>query len=151
MWPGTNAWIKNQTAYHFQVYNKDMPWNLRVDEAINWLLDDSTPANCIYLYFENPDSVGHEFGPDSPEVVLEIERADHITGYLVDSLKNAGLFDQINIIITSDHGMSDVPAENTIDLTTLVDTSLFQSYGSSPVWGILPNEGKRESSKTDRG
>lgn len=141
MWPGTNAWIKNQTAFHVRNYDDTLPWNTRVDEVIQWLLDVDTPANCVYMYFENPDSAAHEFGPNSPQVVLEIQRADSIIGYLVASLKAAGLYDQINIIITSDHGMAEVPAENTIDLTTLVDTSLFQSYGSSPVWSILPNEG----------
>ncbi|GAB6029723.1 Bis(5'-adenosyl)-triphosphatase enpp4, variant 2 [Chamberlinius hualienensis] len=140
MWPGTNAWIKNQTCDAFHDYDDSISWFWRVDTVINWFLDPARPVNVVYLYFEEPDSTAHTYGPDSEEVIEQIQRADNITGYLRSRLESVGLWDQINLIITSDHGMASVPHENVIYMADIIDTSTFQYYGSSPVYSIQAND-----------
>jgi len=144
MWPGTAARIQNQTANHYYNYSDSVTWIERVDGVMSWITNETDPANCVFLYFEEPDSAGHKYGPDSPQVVTEIQNADNITGYLINKLIEAKLYDKVNIIITSDHGMANVPNKNYINMTAIVDPKLYKFYGSSPVWSILPNPGKED-------
>ena len=54
---------------------------------------------CTYLflaaYFNEPDHDGHKFGPNSPEIKSVIRRMDNVTGYLLESLRNRGLLNQV--------------------------------------------------------
>ena len=45
------------------------------------------------------------FGPNSVQVREKVEDLDADIGYLLDKLEDAGLIYNINIIITSDHGV----------------------------------------------
>ena len=45
------------------------------------------------------------FGPNSVQVREKVEDLDADIGYLLNKLEDAGLIDNINIIITSDHGV----------------------------------------------
>lgn len=144
MWPGTDALIRNQTTFHLVPYDKSKPYYERVDEVVFWLTNDTMPANCVFLYFEEPDSTGHRYGPDSPEVAEQIRRADNVTGYLIAKLTEADLFDKVNLIITSDHGMTDIPNSQVIDMSSFVDSNTYMAFGTTPVWGILPRPGKEE-------
>ena len=42
-----------------------------------------------------PDHSGHKFGPNSPEIKSVIRRMDNVTGYLLESLQNRGLLNQV--------------------------------------------------------
>lgn len=139
MWPGVDARIRNQTTFYYTTYNKSKPYHERVDDVISWLTDDKSPANCIFLYFDEPDGAGHRHGPDSFEVKEEIRRADNVTGYLITRLTEVGLFDKTNLIITSDHGMTDIPASQTINMSSFIDVNMYKAFGASPVWSILPD------------
>ncbi|GAB6032703.1 ectonucleotide pyrophosphatase phosphodiesterase [Chamberlinius hualienensis] len=143
MWPGVEAPIRNQTPIHLLPFNNTLSWFVKVDYVIKWLTDAEKPANLIYLYFNEPDSTGHEYGPESTEIKEAIKRTDNITGYLISQLKNNDLFDKVNIIITSDHGMTSTPSEKFIDLNSiLVPHNNYQLFSSSPVLHVLPKEGQ---------
>lgn len=53
--------------------------------------------------------------------------------------QDSGLFDVMNLIITSDHGMATI--QERIHLADHVDLSSFDVYGSSPVILVWPHEG----------
>lgn len=144
MWPGAHVKIRNQTIFYSYQYNSTIPWEKRIDIVMTWLTNDTNPANCIFLYFEQPDAAGHRYGPDSKEVIKEIIRADNITGYLIKKLEEYELFEKINLIILSDHGMSKVVADHIIDMDKIINSSLYKKFGNSPVWNILPTEGQEE-------
>ncbi|XP_023655396.1 ectonucleotide pyrophosphatase/phosphodiesterase family member 5 isoform X3 [Paramormyrops kingsleyae] len=57
-------------------------------------------------------------------------------------LRDAGIFDQLNLIITSDHGMAELSTERIIALDDYIDGNLYSWIDKSPVVGILPKEGK---------
>lgn len=141
MWPGTDALIKNQLPQHLRNYLRTESWYLRVDQVIQWLTDPIAPANCVFMYFDEPDGAGHRYGPESPEVIEQIRRVDNITGYLINQLLDVDLYDKVNLIITSDHGMLEVPNSNIINMSLVVNSSLYQAFGGSPVWSIRPNPG----------
>lgn len=62
-WTGSDVWQRNPDI--FLVYNNKYLFNERVTEIVTWYkkfqLDFAT------LYFNEPDSTGHQFGPDSEE------------------------------------------------------------------------------------
>ena len=78
-----------------------------MDYVIKWLTDETNPANLIFMYFDEPDAQGHDFGPNSEEVRQAIGRMDEITGYFINQLKNLQILDQVNLIFWSDHGMDE--------------------------------------------
>jgi hypothetical protein len=53
-----------------------------------------------------------------------------------------GLYEDINIIITSDHGMDTANEDKSIDLSDYVDISKFRSYGGLTQINIFPNNRK---------
>ena len=48
-------------------------------------------------------------------------------------------FQKVNIIVTSDHGMTLTP--EVIELNTYIDPSLYDFWGGSPVLNIIPKPG----------
>lgn len=56
--------------------------SIKTFQAISWITDPHKPANLVMLYFEEPDTHGHAFGPNSQTVKNLILKLDNITGYL---------------------------------------------------------------------
>lgn len=51
------------------------------------------------------DKIGHEFGPFSKEIKNELNALDtELVGNLIKQLKSHHIFEETNIILTSDHG-----------------------------------------------
>ncbi|XP_068688913.1 ectonucleotide pyrophosphatase/phosphodiesterase family member 5-like [Montipora foliosa] len=123
-WPGSEVQIEGNYPTHYRKYNKSLPFEKRVDFVISMLnLDD--PPSFLAAYFHEPDHAGHLFGPDSPEVENVIRRMDNVTGYLLENLRNLGLWNQVNLIITSDHGMSSINNSQVIVLEKYLPSSWY--------------------------
>ena len=75
---------------------------------------------------DEPDGDGHYFGPGSKDLGLTIEYLDSLVGVFVDAVQSLPIADQINIIVTSDHGMGSLSEDRYVDLTEYIDTSLFE-------------------------
>jgi predicted AlkP superfamily pyrophosphatase or phosphodiesterase len=138
---GANVRIADETAFVTSDFDSEeqMNWFERVDKMIGWYLDDKTPINLGVLYFYEPDHTAHIFGPYSNEVVKMIHKCDRIIGYLIQRLKYFGLYEHINIIITSDHGFESVSKDKSMTLSDYVDISKFSAYGELTQFNIFPN------------
>lgn len=143
MWPGSDVLIHNTVPYYTTKYDPKINFTTRLDNIISWFLHPTNPANCVFFYYEQPDAVGHEFGPFSPEIKTEVERVDSLIGYLVESLKMANIFDKLNLLIVSDHGMAPVPGRKVV-MNDILGPDEYTPYGTSPVWNILPKAGKED-------
>lgn len=85
------------------------------------------------LYFEGVDSAGHRYGPDSPQVPEQLSLVDKMIGEVIAGLRQRDLLEVIDIIIVSDHGMSQVSNNRVIYLDDIIGTELdFQVYDVSP-------------------
>ena len=73
------------------------------------------------LYIEEPDHTGHMFGPDSQEVDAMLEKLNNVIGHLIKQLKDAELYDSMNIIITADHGMAELSEDRLVLLEEIDD------------------------------
>ena len=53
------------------------------------------------------DHKGHEFGPDSEEIIKAVKDIDTVLKQFTYHLEKEGMSDKINLIVLSDHGMTD--------------------------------------------
>lgn len=92
------------------VKNGDASYNTSVDWVENVLYKYVLPElkpDVIYNWFTEPDHSQHRFGTGSKEYYQAIKNNDKHVGLLLQTLKNLGLYENANIIVTSDHGMND--------------------------------------------
>jgi arylsulfatase A-like enzyme len=66
-------------------------------------------VDVLSVSYSSNDSVGHTYGPDSPEVHAISLQTDHAIGELLTAVdKRVGL-DRVLVVFTSDHGVAPVP------------------------------------------
>ena len=116
-WVGSEAKIGGYYPTYYKNYESGINPYDKVDQAINWLdFPISSRPRLVCLYFNEPDHAGHVFGPNSIEVTNEIKSSDDILGYLLKSISKLDIFNKINIVIVSDHGMVDVSESKVINI-----------------------------------
>lgn len=141
MFPGSSTPFRDRLPTHLKGYAKKSNWMENVDTVIDWLTDADRPANFVSMYFDEPDSVAHNYGPWGQETLDAVRRVDSAAGYLVKRLRDVGLASRTNIIFVSDHGMAEV--KNVVYMSDFVDTSNFIMHGNSPDWSIFIKPEKR--------
>ncbi|MFT7248602.1 MAG: putative AlkP superfamily pyrophosphatase or phosphodiesterase [Psychromonas sp.] len=118
-WVGSEAAIKGRFPDYYYLYDGQVDNYERVDQCIKWLnIPIAKRPRFISLYFSLVDSQGHKTGPNSPELENTVEEADKILGYIMENLKSINL--PVNIIITSDHGMTEVNTMDWIDSKPII-------------------------------
>lgn len=140
-YPGSLSRFHNQSVYLQADFNypDEINWFIKVETLVDWFLNEG--INFGVLYFPEPDDYGHIYGPyNKLEMSKILSRCDYIIGYLIEKLKTSGLFDQINIIITTDHGMESVSEDRATYLDKYVDITKFKSYGGLSYRNIFPND-----------
>ncbi|TMS12272.1 Ectonucleotide pyrophosphatase/phosphodiesterase family member 5 [Larimichthys crocea] len=143
MWPGSDVKIHGMYPNQYLRYNASVSFETRVERIIEWFSapkDES--VDFVVLYWEEPDESGHRLGPQNPEMDKVIADIDEKLGFLMNELKKAGLYEKVNLIVTSDHGMTQLSTDKIIELDEYVTRDLYTWVDKSPVVGILPKEGK---------
>lgn len=145
MWPGSDVKIHGMFPNQYLHYNASVPFETRVERIIEWFsAPEEEAVDFAVLYWEEPDESGHQLGPESPLMDKVITEIDEKLGFLRNDLKKAGLYEKVNLIVTSDHGMVQLSTEKIIELDEYVSSDLYFWVDKSPVVGIVPNEGKLE-------
>jgi ectonucleotide pyrophosphatase/phosphodiesterase family protein 5 len=148
-WPGSRASYSFKGKHQlkqfvdFGDFSSTMPFKKIVDTMVEWFARESHPINFGAMYFNMPDQLAHQVGPSSPKIDEMIALLDkNVTGYLIQELRSRHLFDELNIIITSDHGFADISKERVIETSKHVDSNLYAKFGKSPLWHIIPKSGR---------
>jgi len=146
-WVGSEADIEKRKPSYWKRYEHYFPFEQRVDSVISWLrLPENKQPHLILLYFHEPDSKGHKYGPDSDEIIELIPRLDSLVARLFNGLKTLKIKEKVNVIITSDHGMSEVSKEKTVNLLNYIDEKWIERViGSNPVFNIWAKENYKDS------
>lgn len=112
--------------------------------TIDWLTVKK--IDFVALYFQEPDSTGHRYGIYANQILEKIKELDNSIGYLLDKFDSHNLWGRVNLIVTSDHGMTGIDYVNKfIDIRNYVNmTNIIRTVESGPVMHIQPVDGKED-------
>ncbi len=145
-WPGTSTRIQGKLPSYWYEYNGSVANETRVEQLLRWLdLPGDKRPGFLTSYFSILDDAGHDFDPESPEVVVAIETIDQLLGILLDGLRQRGCLDSVNVIIVSDHGMAPISRDRVIFLDDYIRLSAVQVVDWDPLAAINPAPGKEDS------
>lgn len=144
-WVGSEAPFEGIRPEYWYVYDGSVPGTDRVDQALEWLdLPDAERPQFISLYWSEVDDAGHWNGPRAEETAQAVANVDGYIGRLLDGLEDRGLVDQVNIMVVSDHGMSQLSPERVVAMDEYIDTDDVRYFDGSPLIGLWPEEGKTQ-------
>lgn len=142
-WIGSEANIQGMHPNYWKVYDGKVDFKHRIDTVIHWLnLPITDRPNLIMWYVHEPDNIGHAYGPHSSQTDSVVAAMDNLLAYFMQQLKQQPMADSVNIIITSDHGMANISAENCVALDQYVkDEWLLHIKGGNPIYNlaVAPN------------
>ena len=134
-WPGSEA-VKPTYWRPFddKVTNED-----RVKQVLEWLkLPEAERPSFNTLYFSETDHAGHDFGPDSPEILTAAAHVDQAIGQLVRGIDALGLAARTSFVIVSDHGMAATSHDRVIYLDDYLPPEDIEVVDWSPNVEINP-------------
>jgi predicted AlkP superfamily pyrophosphatase or phosphodiesterase len=142
-WVGSETPIQDMRPTHWKSYDGQMPDSSRIDSVVKWLsYGNELEVDFATVYFSFVDSQGHRHGPNSPEVVEAIKRADDLIGYLIRKMEQAGIRQNTNLMIISDHGMTEVSRERIVVLDDMIDPDDLELVEYSPSLMANVKDGK---------
>lgn len=146
-WVGSEAKIKGYRPTYYKVYDHNFPYEQRLDTVIHWLnLPYADRPHLITWYIDHPDSKGHKYGPDSPEIIESVEFMDSLLGDFLNKVNNLPIKDSVNFIVVSDHGMAATSNEKMVYLNKFLDNTIIDTaIGVSPFTLIYPKEDYKDS------
>lgn len=141
-WPGSEAAIGGVRPTWYYPFDMTTPRSTQVARVLEWL---AMPADCaprfIGVYFSDVDTDGHNHGPMSAAVDSAISRVDSAVGAIMDGIDALRLKEQVDIIVVSDHGMTEVDGARTIALDDYISMDSVEVGDWSPVATITPRGG----------
>ncbi|KAM5193227.1 glycerophosphocholine cholinephosphodiesterase ENPP6 isoform 2-T2 [Mantella aurantiaca] len=149
-WPGCEVEILGiRPKYCREYYNfpSDANFTRAVNDALQSLRNGD--ADMAAVYYERVDIEGHHYGPWSEERKNATRAVDHVLQSLDQQIRDSGLKDDVNIILFSDHGMTDIFwMDKVIELQNYIDfNDILQMKDRGPVVSLWPVEGKLSKSK----
>ena len=136
-WPGSEMDLDYRRPDYYKPYDHSKDYLERIDTVIYWLqLPPAERPHFITLYFDDTDTYGHRYGPNSPEVNESIARLDSLTGELYARLERIGMIDSVNVIITSDHGMTEVSKDRVINVAEIVSDYDCKLWGHGTMMSV---------------
>lgn len=101
------------TPFYEAVYGSPFGNDLLLEFALAALTEERLgqrgPVDVMTVSFSSNDSVGHTYGPDSPQVRDIAIRTDRVIGRLLARVDKLVGLDRTLIAFTSDHGVAPVP------------------------------------------
>lgn len=127
-WPGSEQEINGHKPSLSKAYNQSETSKERVKGLLKWFsYPEAQIASFYTLYFDIVDLEGHTYGPDSQynrtikDALAEVNAA---IGDLTNGLSKIGFREKTNIIIVSDHGMTQLSPSRIIFLDEIPNVDL---------------------------
>jgi predicted AlkP superfamily pyrophosphatase or phosphodiesterase len=116
---GSEADVQGIRPRYYYDYDGGVSNLTRVTQVFKWLdLPEAERPRLITMYFSDMDDVAHTYGPSRDDMLQpKLEKLDQELGALFEGLKSYEL--NINVIVVSDHGMTDVTVDHLINIDEL--------------------------------
>jgi alkaline phosphatase D len=143
-WVGASADVNGEQASHWSYYDEELPQQARIDSISKWLsMPESKRPHLIMWYYHEPDATAHKFGPESQNTIALVEQLDMFLNNFFTQMRKLPIYNKLNFIITSDHGMSQLSPDRIILLDKVIDTAdLEYADGGNPVYNLKVKDGK---------
>lgn len=130
-------------------FDSDVPESEKVDRILAWL--DRPPEErprLVLSWWHGADAAGHRHGPDAPAVREALLGQDAQLVRLLDGIEARGLWDDLTLLVVSDHGMA--AASEPIDAGAVlsaagIEARVLPSGGMASVH--LEDEAQREAAR----
>ncbi|PNP83706.1 hypothetical protein FNYG_02923 [Fusarium nygamai] len=144
MWPGAEVRIKGMLPTFLQRFKEETISSKKYDILELLDLPISQRPRLIMSYIHHLDAMGHMYGPNSNQVNDTLREIDAMFGEFLAALDRRGLKETVNLIVLSDHGMTE--RKGLIQLEDLVARERLRSVdGSSVLAGLWPVQGENST------
>ena len=141
-WPTTGMDGAGNRPARFIRFDAGVKMEDEPAELLKWLdVPMAERPRFLTLYFYHVDSIGHRDGPNSTALNEELKKVDTAIGNLVAGLDKSGLLQRTNILVTADHGMSEVAPDNRVFLDDLIDPAKLHIIAANADALIAPAPG----------
>lgn len=147
-WVGSDIAIKGTYPTYYKMYNAKplFSFEQRIDSVLTWLQKpEEDRPRLIMLYFEQPDASGHHNGPCSKETGIVVHHMDSLMGVLRAGIASLPFAENVNLIVTSDHGMADISKERVVDMNQYLKPEWCEVVDGRTPTSIFSKAGYRDS------
>ena len=138
LWPGSEAPIGGVMPDHWTKYEQNLTDDQRIEMVVSlFRAPESEWPDFATMYWHHVDSESHRSGPLTEDTRKAAEQVDRAVGLLLQRLRDAGA-GGINVIIVSDHGMSQQSPDRVIYLEDYIDLATVETIDSSPNVAVFP-------------
>lgn len=141
-WVGSETAIQGMQPSIWKPFDNSVPFKTRADSVISWLeLPEEIRPHLIMWYIEEPDAIAHYAGTDSSATINKVEELDNVLHHFFNKARKLDIFDKIDFIVLSDHGMANYYPENYVNLNDyLPRDSFYFAFDGVPTI-LYPKEG----------
>ncbi|GAA5894436.1 hypothetical protein JCM6882_004821 [Rhodosporidiobolus microsporus] len=135
MWPGPplmadgtkpSLWYPFVDHYHFRK---------KVDRVGKWLdMPYSHRPHLMAVYAPDVDQAGHKAGPHSKTVEKALSGLDEFVRQIVEKVDERNLTDVVDVVVVSDHGMTETSNDRLIYLDDLLGPDNFAKIDRNEGW-----------------
>ncbi|RWS31963.1 ectonucleotide pyrophosphatase/phosphodiesterase family member 6-like isoform X1 [Leptotrombidium deliense] len=120
------------------------------DEVVNRLKDivrnfKEDNYSLAMLNYENIDFMGRKYGPDSKQTRKAVRKLDSILEELLEEMEKQEMNDEMNVIILSDHGMTEKAAIIDLEKLDQFDENDFEMIVGNGAFVMLLPEKNRDN------
>lgn len=116
-WVGSEVPVQGIQPSIWKKFDKSVSFSDRADSVLSWLkLPEDVRPHLIMWYMEEPDAIGHDCTPDSSATLEKVEELDGVLNGFFAKARELDIFDKIDFVVVSDHGMATYYPENYVNL-----------------------------------
>jgi predicted AlkP superfamily pyrophosphatase or phosphodiesterase len=123
-WPGSEVAIGGIRPDYWTAFDDTMPNVDRVNHTLDMLaLPEPQRPSFLTVYLSEVDHAGHDYGPDSPEMLEAIRHEDQALALFEAGVRQLQLLDRVTFVVVSDHGMAALSDDRVVFLDDYIDLS----------------------------
>jgi endoglucanase len=141
-WPGSEGVVAGDRPTFWSPYHASVPDSQRIDESIARLrLPPAERPHLVMIYLTDVDDTTHHYGPNTPHTANAVASLDRTLTRLLDSLHALPQRDSVNVVVLSDHGMSDATQAKMLALRPVlaaagIDSTRVEMGDNGPVMSL---------------